>query len=141
MDRSTDLDSALRFVIDRIAEQAKLSGEALNDEQLLLLNYLPSSPTTYWDPEMPVLVPRNINLERVSALAKAAYRHDRQVNPASLDWEFALAVFTLDRHPMGGLLQGAGLKPRRPLWDQLLLIVAAFVFIGATMSLVLLAGK
>jgi len=141
MDRSTDLDSALRFVIDRIAEQAKLSGEALNDEQLLLLNYLPSSPTTYWDAEMPVLVPKNINLERVCVLAKAAYQHDHQVNPASLDWEFALAVFTLDRHPMGGLLQAAGMKPRRPLWDQLLLIVAAFVFIGATMSLVLLAGK
>ena len=85
MDRSTDLDSALRFVIDRIAEQAKLSGEALNDEQLLLLNYLPSSPTTYWDPEMPVLVPRNIELERVCALGKAAYQHDWQLNQESLN--------------------------------------------------------
>src|SRR5437879_7108677 len=97
MDRTADLDSALSFVIGRIAEQAKLSGEPLNDEERLLLNYLPSSPTTYPDLEMPVLVPRNINLERVCALGKAAYQQDRQVNPTSLDWEFAFAVFTLNR--------------------------------------------
>jgi hypothetical protein len=37
------------------------------------------------------LVPRNLNLERVCALAKAAYEHDHQVEPASLDREFAFA--------------------------------------------------
>jgi hypothetical protein len=136
MDRTADLDSALSFVIGRIAEQAKLSGEPLSDEQRLLLNYLPSSGPANWDPEIPLLVPRNINLERVCGLAKAAYQYDRQVNPASLDWEFAFAVFTLDRHPMGGLLQWAGMKPRRPRWDGLLLIVTALLPIVAVVLLV-----
>jgi len=141
MDRTADLDTALSFVIGRIAEQAKLSGEPLNDEQRLLLNHLPSSSSrpANWHPENPVLVPRNINLERVCALGKAAYQHDRQVNPASLDWEFAFAVFTLDRHPMGGLLQLAGMKPRRPRWDGLLLIVTALLPILAVVLLVWIA--
>jgi len=112
MDRTPDLDSALRFVIGRIAEQAKLSGEPLSDEQRLLLNYLPSSRPADWDPMIPVLVPRNINLERVCALGKAAYQHDRQVNPASLDWEFAFAVFTLDRHPMRSSALGGHETPQ-----------------------------
>jgi methylase of polypeptide subunit release factors len=113
-----------------------LSGEPLSDEQSLLLNHLPSSTPANWDPEIVVLVPRNINLERVCALGKAAYQHDRQVNPASLDWEFALAVFTLDRHPMGGLLQWAGMKVRRPRWDGLLLVVTASLPIVAVVLLV-----
>src|ERR1022692_3658137 len=127
MDRAADLESALSFVIGRLAEQAKLSGEPLSDEQRLLLNYLPTSTPVNWDPEIPVLIPRNINLERVCALGKAAYQYDGRVNPASLDWEFAFAVFTIDRHPIGGLLQWAGMKPRRPRWDGLLLIVTALL--------------
>ncbi len=106
MDRTADLDSALSFVIRRIAEQAKLSGESLSEEQRLLLKYLPSETPANWDPEFLVLVPRNINLERVCALGKAAYLHDRQVNPSSLDWEFAFAVFTLNRHPRGVFYNG-----------------------------------
>jgi len=70
MDRAADLDSARNFVIGRIAEQAKRSGEPLSDEQRLLLNYLPSAALDSWDPEIPVLVPRNINLERVCALGR-----------------------------------------------------------------------
>jgi hypothetical protein len=136
MDRTAYLDSALSFVIGRIAEQAKLSGEPLSDEQRLLLNYLPSSGPANWDPEIPVLVPRNINLERVCALAKAAYQHDRQANRTSLDWEFAFAVFTLDRHSMRGLLQWAGMKLHRPRWDGLLLIVTALLPIMAVVLLV-----
>ena len=136
MDRAADLDSARNFVIGRIAEQAKRSGEPLSDEQRLLLNYLPSAALASWDPEIPVLVPRNINLERVCALGKAAYQHDLQVNPASLDWEFAFAIFTLERHPMGGLLQWAGMKLRRPGWDGLLLIVTALLPIVAVVLLV-----
>jgi hypothetical protein len=136
MDRTADLNSALRFVIGRITEQAKLSGEPLSDEQRLLLNHLPSSTPANWDPEIVVLVPRNINLERVCALGKAAYQHDRQVNPASLDWEFAFAVFTLNRHPMRGLLHWAGMKLRRPRWDGLLLIVTALLPIVAVVLLV-----
>src|SRR5215475_4083741 len=122
MDRTADLDSALSFVVGRITEQAQLSGQPLNEQQRLLLNYLPSSATTNWDPEIPVLVPRNINLERLCELGKAAYQHDRQVNPASLDWEFAFSVLRLNRHAMAGLLQLGGMKPRRPRWDRLRLI-------------------
>jgi hypothetical protein len=136
MDRTADLESALNFVIGRIAEEAKPSGEPLSDEQRLLLNYLPSSGPANWDPEIPVLVPRNINLERVCALGKGAYQHDRQTNPESLDWEFAFAVLTLYRHPMGGLLQWAGMKLRRPRWDGLLLIVTALLPIVAVVLLV-----
>ena len=136
MDRAADLDSARNFVIGRIAEQAERQGEPLSDEQRLFLNYLPSTAQDSWDPEIPVLVPRNIDRERVCALGKAAYQHDREVNPASLDWEFAFAVFTLDRHPMGGLLQWAGMKPRRPRWDGLLLIVSALLPIVAVVLIV-----
>lgn len=115
MDRTADLDSALSFVIGRITEQAQLSGQTLGEQQRLLLNYLPCSTTTNWDhPEIPVLVPRNINVERLCELGKAAFQHDRQVNPTSLDWEFAFSVLRLNRHAMAGLLQGVGLKPRRP---------------------------
>jgi len=137
MDRTADLDSALSFVVGRIAEQAKLSGEPLNEEQRMLLTYLPSSSPAigFPDPEAP-LVPRNINLERLCALGKAAFQHDRQVNPASPDWDFAFAVFTLNRHPMGGLLQRAGMKPRRPQWDSLLLIATALLPIVAVVLLV-----
>ncbi len=49
MERTADLDSALSFVIGRIAEQAKVSGEPLSDEQRLLLNYLPSETAANWD--------------------------------------------------------------------------------------------
>jgi len=136
MHRTADLDSALSFVIGRIAEQAKLSGEPLSDEQRLLLDYLPSQTLVSWDPEFPELVPRNIDLERVCALGKAAYLHDRQANPSSLDWEFAFAVFTLNRHPMGGLIQWAGMKLRRPRWDGLQLIATGLVPIVAVVMLV-----
>jgi hypothetical protein len=48
MDRTADLDSALSFVMGRIAEEAKLTGQPLSEQQRLLLNYLPSSTTTNW---------------------------------------------------------------------------------------------
>ena len=128
MDRTADLDAALSFVIARVEQQATLSGEPLNEEQRLLLNYLPSSSpvVSFPDAELPSPIPRNINLERLCALVKAAYQQDRQVNP-SLDWDFVFAVFTLNRHPMGGLLQWAGMKPRRPRWDWLRLTIAALL--------------
>lgn len=135
MDRTADLDSALSFVIGRIAEQAEQSGEPLTDEQRLLLNYLPNQQI--WSPDFEVLVPRNINLERVCALGKAAYLQDCQINPSSLDWEFAFSVFTLNRHPMGGLLQLAVMKPPRPpRRDGLLLIATGLVPLVAISLLV-----
>jgi hypothetical protein len=107
MDRTADLDSALSFVVGRIAEEARLSGEPLNEQQRLLLSYLPSSTTTNLHPEIPVLVPRNINLERLCELGKAAYLHDRQLNPKSLDWEFAFSVLRLNRHHIGAFCSGS----------------------------------
>lgn len=128
MDRTADLDAALKFVIARIEKEATVSGETLNDEERLLLRHLPSSipPTIYLNPEFPPLVPRNLDLERICALGKAAYLNDRKINPGSLDWEFASAVFTLNDHPMWGVLHSAGVKMyRKPLRDQFLVIVAA----------------
>jgi hypothetical protein len=131
MDRAADLETALTFVVRRIEEQAKESGHPLNDEEHSLLKNLPSTNVNYlsWAaPELgpPELVPRNINLERLCALARTACLNDRKINPESLDWEFALAVFRLNRHPMWGVLHSAGVKMyRRPLWDQLSVIIAA----------------
>jgi hypothetical protein len=78
MDRAADLETALTFVVRRIEEQAKESGHPLNDEEHSLLKNLPATNVNYlsWAaPELgpPELVPRNINLERLCALAKTAY--------------------------------------------------------------------
>ncbi len=129
MDRRADLDSALSFVIGRIGEQALRSGEPLSEEQRRLLNNLPSSTAVPigLDPEYQMLVPRNVDYERLCSLGKTAYLHDRQVNPASPDWDFAFAVFTLNRHPMWGLLKWAGVKQRRPRGDRLVLFLTALL--------------
>jgi hypothetical protein len=143
MDRTPDLDTALSFVIRRIEEQAKQSGEALSNEQRSLLNNLPSSTPVAWvpGPYPGPLVPRNIDYERLCALGKTARLSDRQLSPASLDWDFAFAVLQLNNHPMWGLVRQAGVKYRRPLWDQLLLIIAALLFTAAMMALMFFAGE
>jgi hypothetical protein len=103
MNRTADLDTALRFVIERIEEEATRSGEPLSDEQRFLLNHLPAYSA--WtqpyggDPEIPAQpIPRDTTYERVCAVAKAAHHHDLRLNPESaLDWEFAAAVHILCR--------------------------------------------
>lgn len=142
MNRTADLDAALSFVTRRIEEQAKQSGEPLNDEQRLLLNNLPSPISGIWvpGPDPGPLVPRNIDYERLCNLGKAARLSDLQLSPASLDWDFAFAVLQLNNHPTWGLLLNAGTKRRKPLWDQLLLITAALLFVVAAMALAILAG-
>jgi hypothetical protein len=142
MNRPADLDAALKFVTRRVNEQATLSGEPLDAQQSLLLANLPSSGPALWipGPEIPYpkLVPRDVNYERLCALAKAAYLHDREINPGSRDWEFAFGVFRLNHHPMWGLLNLAGVEMyRRPLWDQLLVIIAALI---PLIGVVLLVG-
>jgi hypothetical protein len=145
MDRTPDLEIALSFVVHRVEEQAKASGQPLNEEEHLLLKNLPSSNANYpiWAPDLgpPELVPRNINLERLCALTKAAYLHDRQLNPESLSWESAFAVFTLNRHPMSGLLQFAGMKRRRPRWDGVRLTVTASLPVVAVLLIALYANE
>lgn len=139
MDRGADLRVALEFVIRRIEEQAMRSGEPLNHEQRLLLNDLPeSSPVpqiVVGDPESPaILVPRDMNYERLCAAAKAAYRSDLELNPASLDWQFAFDVLRLNRHPLNWLLQWPGVKQQKPWWDGWLLVAAALFFVVCTMT-------
>jgi hypothetical protein len=130
MDRTADLVAALEFVVGRIDEEAMRSGAPLTDEQRSLLNNLPTVSSlpeiVTYDPESPPqVVPRDTNYERLCAAAKAAYRSDRELNPASLDWQFAFDVSKLNRHPMNWLLQWAGVKQRRPWWDRWLLVCAA----------------
>jgi hypothetical protein len=147
MNRTADLDTALRFVIERIEEEATRSGEPLSDEQRFLLNHLPAYSA--WtqpyggDPEIPAQpIPRDTTYERVCAVAKAAHHHDLRLNPEStLDWEFAAAVSKLNRHPMSWLLRWAGVKQRRPWWDRWLLVAAALLFIFSVGAVMLLAGS
>ncbi len=144
MNRKADLEAALSFVTGRVNQEAAHSGEPLNVQQSLLLANLPSSTPVIWlpGPETPdpTLVPRDVNYEPLCALAKAAYLSDRQINLASLDWEFAFAVFRLNRHPMWGLLQQAGVKWRRPKWDGILLVLASLLFVAAGVVLAFLVG-
>lgn len=143
MDQTADLDAALNFVIRRVEEQAKQSGEPLTKEQRLLLNTLPSAMPVSpdWASEFgpAALVPRNIDYERLCALGKAARLNDLLLNPSALDWDFAFVVFQLNNHPMWGLLLIAGMKYRKPLWDQLLLIIAALLFVVTMLALTFLS--
>ena len=139
MDQTADLEAALRFVAGRLEEQAMRSGEALTKEQLFFLNNLPSVPpgamAFYYGGQIPPpLVPRDLNYERLCALGKAAYLSDRKLTP-SLDWEFALAVFKLNNHPMYGLLNWAGVRQRRPESDDILLIVTALLIVTTIAAL------
>ena len=145
MDRTTDLEIALSFVVHRVEAQAKTSRQPLNGEEYSLLKNLPSSGADYpiWAPDLgpPELVPRNAALERICTLTKAAYQEDRQFNPESLSWDFTLAVLTINQHPMTGLLQFAGMKRLRPRWDRLRLVVTALLPVIAVMLIALNAKE
>jgi hypothetical protein len=147
MNPTADLDKSLAFVIGRIEEAATRSGEPLSDDQRFLLNHLPKSSTLpIWngpDPEgLVVLIPRDAAFERLCTVARAAHNSDALLNPASTsDWEFAVAVLKLNRHPMTWLLRWAGMKERRPWWDRWLLIVAALLVILCFAALMLIAGN
>ena len=115
------------------------SGESLTEEQLFLLANLPSllpgAMAFYYRDQIPAPpVPRDLNYERLCALGKAAYLSDRELT-SSLDWEFALAVFKLNNHPMHGLLKWAGVRQLRPASDVFLLIVAALLLVTTVMAL------
>jgi hypothetical protein len=145
MDRAADLSAALAFVINRIEKQAMRSGQPLDEEQRFLLNNLPAQSDMpefrTGDLECPAHFRlRDVTYEKLCALAKAAYRCDREMNAGSHEWEFALNVSKLNRHPMCWLLQWAGVKQRRPWWDGWLLVAAALLFIAATVPLMLLVA-
>ncbi len=145
MDRAADMKAALAFVIHRIEEQAMRLGQPLDEEQRWLLNNLPDQSDgpdfSTGDPEFSIPFKlRDVTYERLCAVAKAAYRSDREINPGSQDWEFAFNVAKLNRHPMVWLLQWAGVKQRRPWWDRWLLVAASLLFIIVTIPLMLVIG-
>jgi hypothetical protein len=130
----SDLRNALAFVIRRIEEEATRTGARLNADQRCLLQDLPTtSPLNdQIDPEVSLPIPRDLAFERLCALASAAHAYDQRTNPqAGSEWQLAAAVFKLNRHPMGWLLQWARIKSRvgRPWWDGLFLLAAALVLI------------
>jgi hypothetical protein len=143
MERNADLEHALAFVIHRIEQEATRSGNPLTDEQRFLLNDLPKDSvlpmTNVSDPEYPpMIILRDVTYERLIALARDARRNDQQANPAAdLEWKFAVAVSSLNRHPMSWLLRWAGMKQPRPWWDRLLLIGASLLFVVLLMALLL----
>jgi hypothetical protein len=142
MDLAADVNAALAFVINRIEDQAMRLGQPLDEEQRWLLNNLPDQSDmpefSTGDPEFPVHFKlRDVTYEKLCAVAKAAYRSDREMNPGSQEWEFALNVSKLNRHPMAWLLQWAGVKQRRPWWDRWLLVAASLLFAIITIPLML----
>ena len=142
MDRAADMSAALAFVINRIEDHAMRLGQPLDEKQRFLLNNLPDHSDvpefSTGDPEYPVHFRlRDVTYERLCAVAKAAYRSDREMNPASQEWEFAFNVLKLNRHPACWLLQWVGVKQRRPWWDRWLLVAASLLFVIATVPLML----
>jgi hypothetical protein len=143
MDRDADLTQALAFVVRRIEEEARRSGEPLTDEQRFLLHDLPREsvfpPDSGSAPEFPppmMRPPKDLAYERLIALAKEARRNDLQLTPTSeLDWKFADAVSKLNDHPMSWLLRWAGVKERKPWWDRPLLVGTALTFASVTFAL------
>ena len=143
MDRAADMSVALAFVINRIEEESMRSGLPLDKDQRFLLNNLPRHSDApefcIGDAEYSVhFCLRDRTYESLCTLAKTAYGRDRELNPGSHDWEFALNVSKLNRHPLCWLLQWGGVKQRRPWWDRWLLILAALLLIFSGMSLMLL---
>ncbi len=137
---SADLDVALAFVVERISHEAERSAAPLDDDVTHFLNHLPTQPTnptialgfnTADEFSWPTPVLRDFRFERLCKLAKDAHLRDLQSRPdAAREWEFAVAVLQLHRHPMAWLLSWAGIQTRKrqARWDRLLLVTtAAFV--------------
>jgi len=138
-----DLDAALAFVTARIEEEAVQSGEPLSPEERFLLQYLPehSAMPLLPDAETPALLPRDFAYEKLCALAKSSNRRDVARNPGSSNnWEFAVAVSKLNRHPMAWLLDWAGVNVRKPWWDDWLLLFVALLFVAVGILPLVLAG-
>jgi hypothetical protein len=133
-----DLDIALRYVIGRIEEEASQTGKPLTDEERALLLDLPADSlfgAHVTEPEIPLVVPRDLAFERLCALVKTAHTQDLQLDPNDRNWQLAKAVTELHRHPMAWLLGWSGIKIQRPWWDGFLLIVTALVSISVWMAL------
>jgi hypothetical protein len=138
VDHDADLKAATKFVIDRIAAEATQSGKRLTSEEQFLLENLPhTSPAMTFaasDPRNLTPVPRDLNYERISALAKHAYLADFPQNHELLKWECASAVFLFHNDPMWTLLHYAGVRNHRPWWDPFLLLFGALLWIAITLA-------
>lgn len=144
----TDIDAALEFIFKRIEEEAARSGEPLSEEENRLLHELPGRPTRkfpytpqmYGDWGLEIQVPtRDTAYERLCKIAKNAYSFDQDMDTArTTNWEFAASVTKLNHHPAAWLLNWAGVKYRKPWWDQLVLLSFACLVIAAGGGLMLL---
>jgi hypothetical protein len=155
---SADLDVALAFVIERVSQEAERSAAPLGDDEKHFLNNLPAEPTnptaewgfnTAYEGFWPTPVLRDFRFERLCKLARVARLDDLQTSPdTAREWEFAVAVLELHRHPMSWLLRWAGIRSRQRAaqWDRLLLVATAvFVVVlfllGALAQSVLTEGQ
>ena len=125
-----DLENALLFVMARIEAEATRECEPLDEEEKLLLRHLPTvSPAPIvFDPDLPILlpVPRDVRYERLCSCARAAYTRDVAESPDGVRrWQSAAVVLNSSRHPVGWLLQSAGVRAPRPWWDRWLLVGVA----------------
>lgn len=144
----TDLEAALKFVFKRIEEEATRSGEPLSEDEYQLLHELPGrpirefryTPQMYGDWGLEIQIPtRDIAYEKLCNVAKSAYDFDRNAGSAfTTNWEFAASVTKLNHHPAAWLLDWAGVKYRKPWWDQLVLLGFSCLVIAAGGGLILL---
>jgi len=125
----SDLDRSVAFVIRKIDEAAQRSGQPLDPAARELLLNLPTKlivPPPFLEEEA-VPPPRDLVYEGLCWLGKAAYTLDSKRNPVT--WNFAAAVFRLNRHPMLWLLEWAGVKKERRWWDGCAVIIAALLLV------------
>ena len=125
-----DLSAAVDFITRQITQEAHRSDQPLDEEEQFLLANLPRSSAFSMgaDAEDPLANPRDLAFEKLCTLAKSARIHDLSLrSDAANDWEFAIAVLTLQGHPMLWLLQWAGIKEKKPWWDRWLLFIAAIL--------------
>jgi hypothetical protein len=145
MNQNAGLDEALSFVVKRIECEATRSGKPLTDEELLLLNNLPTAPLfplmAFSDPEVPppMPIPRDLSYELLIALAKEARQYDLRLDSTSdRRWKYAATVCKLNRHPMSWLLRWSGIKEHKPWWDRSLLIISAILLTSCFIALMFL---
>jgi hypothetical protein len=135
------LDTALRFVRGKLEQEAGSSAEPLTDDQRSLLESLPRESTLpVYENSLVMIVPRDLDYQRLCALGKAAYQNDLQNDlrwkrASANHWKFALSVLKLSGHPRSWLLSWAGVKPERPWRDRWLLTGAAMLLVFLLLGL------
>ena len=135
-----ELHSAIRFVIDRISEEAERSGAPLEDDEKDFLHHLPAQPTNptiasgfdfAYEYSWPTPAIRDLRFERLCALAKNAHKHDLAASPNAVRrWHFAAAILQSHHHPLSWLLTWAGVRIKKArIADLFLLVVTALLLV------------